>query len=313
MKAFQTYIIHKDPPSNLELLVQILSVCTFKYLNPEVKIIFATDKKSLDFYNRVGFLDLYDEVITDVFDDYPYDRVSPDFWATPKLWLMSKINEPFIIFDVDLILNQPISIFGEEDLTYLHRELQSSYFRPHEVSVSPSWDWEDLLYYFRRTMPINVAVLFFKDMKFKNYYVDYYLKFVLDNKGGTKFPDEDYIPKNGLQTFAEQYLLSALIFKYQMDVNQNFKSNSLTKTVFCVDFFYENGNYDEYSENPLAPLLYHLWSAKEYVNVQGHPHYIKAYNDVTIQGENHLKYIGYWNRVSNIFEKLKNGLVRPTN
>jgi hypothetical protein len=313
MKAFQTYIIHKDPPSNLELLVQILSVCTFKYLNPEVRIIFVTDKKSLDFYNTVGFLHLYDEVITDYFDDYPHDRISPDFWASPKLWLMSKINEPFVIFDTDLILNQPTSIFKNVGMTYLHRELQSGYLRPHEVSVSPSWDWGDLYYHFKRTLPINVSVLHFNDLNFKDYYVDHYFRFVLDNGGGVRFEDQDYIDVTALQTFAEQYLLSALILKYQMEVNHEFKSKSLSNSLHSYGFYYDGGNYDEYIKNSLNSLVYHLWSAKQYVNIPDHPYYVQSYNDVTIQGENHLKSIGYWDRVSNIFKKLKDGLVKPTN
>ena len=71
MKVYHTYIIHNDPPSYLELLVQLISVCNHKYVNPDVPFVFATDKKSLGFYEKLGMLDFYDEVVTDFFDDYP--------------------------------------------------------------------------------------------------------------------------------------------------------------------------------------------------------------------------------------------------
>ena len=161
MKVYHTYIIHNDPPSYLELLVQLISVCNHKYVNPDVPFVFATDKKSLGFYEKLGMLDFYDEVVTDFFDDYPYERISDAFWATPKLWVMSKVKTPFLVIDTDLILNTPISKFNDNQMVYLHRELQSGYLRPSEVSVSPSWKWGKDKKYFKQSLPINVSVLYF--------------------------------------------------------------------------------------------------------------------------------------------------------
>ena len=311
MKTYHTYIIHDNPPSALELLVQLISVCNHKSINPEIPIVFVTNNQSLDFFEGIGFLHLYDQVITDVFDDYPYDRVSPSFWATPKLWLMSKIKDPFLILDTDLILNVPIKNFQDNDLTYLHRELQSGYLRPHEVSVSPSRDWNNLLYYFKRTLPINVSVLHMKNMNFKDYYVKTYLDFVLNNPGNSFFEDDEYIDKTGVQTFAEQYLLSSLALKYNMEIDVSFKTNSLSNLIHSYGFYYDRGDFDGYSLDGMNPFGYHLWSAKKYINQPDHEYYVKSYQDVTQSGQEYLERIGYWNVVKDIFLKLKSKLPLP--
>lgn len=311
MKTYHTYLIHSTPPSELELLVQLISICNHKFINPKIPIVFVTDKKSLSFFNKIGFLGLYDEIVTDVFDDYPYDRVSSSFWATPKLWLMSTLKEPFLILDTDLILNVPIDTFQDNDMTYLHRELQSGYLRPHEVSVSPSWDWGNLLYYFKRTLPINVSVLHMKDMKFKDYFIKTYFDFVLDNPGDSYFEDEEYVDKSGVQTFAEQYLLSSMSLKYIMEIDDTFSHKSLSNIVHGYGILYEGGDFDTYSLNGIDPYGYHLWSAKKYIDQPEHEYYIKSYNDITRSGENHLKNIGYWETVKDIFIDLKSRLPKP--
>jgi hypothetical protein len=311
MKTYHTYIIYDNPPSALELLVQLISVCNHKSINPEIPIVFVTNQKSLDFFNGVGFLNLYDQVITDVFDDYPYERVSPNFWATPKLWLMSHLKDPFLILDTDLILNVPIKNFQGNDLTYLHRELQSGYLRPHEVSVSPSWNWDNLLYYFKRVLPINVSVLHMKNMDFKDYYVKTYFNFVLDNPGNSFFEDEEYIDKTGVQTFAEQYLLSSLSLKYKMEIDGKFNTKSLSNLLHGYGFYYDSGDFDRYSLDGMNPFGYHLWSAKKYINEPDHEYYVKSYRDVTESGQEYLKRIGYWDEVKDVFLKLKSQLPLP--
>ena len=311
MKVYQTYIIHRDPPSNLELMVQLISVCNHKVLNPDVPIVFVTDKNSYEFFDKVGFLGLYDEVITDIFDDYPYDRISDKFWSSPKLWLMSKVDTPFIIMDTDLILNKRISEFTTSDLIYLHRELQSGYLRPYEVPTPYGWVWDDLFMYFKQTLPINVSLLCFNNQNFKELYTKTYFDFVLDNFGEVQFPHPDYIDPTGLQTFAEQYLLSALVLKFKLEFDPNFSSKSLSNSIHGFGRFYDEGNFDSFSHDSLNLYVYHLWGGKKYFNNPENHFYIDAYNTVVNSGGEHLRKIGYWDIVGTIFENLKKGLVEP--
>jgi hypothetical protein len=311
MKVYQTYIIHRDPPSNLELLVQLISVCNHRVLNPNVPIVFVTDRKSYGFFESWGFLHLYDEVITHLYDDYPYDRINEIFWSTPKLWLMSKISAPFVIMDIDLMFNKPVSIFHGDGLIYLHRELSTGYLRPYEVSVPMGWDWDGLDQYFRQTLPINVSVIYFGDENFKKYYLDHYFRFVLDNPADIEYLNPEYIDTSSLQTFAEQYMLSALLLKYSLEVNIDFKSKSLSNSIHGFGRFYEKGNFDSYSHESLNPYVFHLWGGKENVNIPDDPFYSQSYYTVVRSGEDYLKTIGYWDLVKDIFQNLKKGLVEP--
>jgi hypothetical protein len=311
MKIYHTYIIHKNPPTYLELLVQLISVCSHKHVNPDVPFVFVTDRKSLDFYQRVGILRFYDEVVTHFFDDYPYDRVNETFWATPKLWLMSKVSTPFLVIDTDLILNTPIRDFQDNQMVYLHRELQSGYLRPSEVSIPKSWEWGNDKKYFKQTLPINVSVLYFNHQGFKDYYIEKYFNFVLDNSGEFEYDDLDYVDKTAMQTFAEQYLLSAMVLKYQKEVDENFLVKSLSNTVHAYGHYYDEGDFDKTNDSSLANFIYHLWGAKIFIDNPSHPFYQEAYNTVTKRGEEFLRQIGYWDRVSYLFYDYKNRLPLP--
>lgn len=311
MRIYHTYIIHNQPPTFLELLVQLISVCNNKHVNPDVPFVFATDTNSLNFYKEVGILDLYDEVRTDVFDDYPYDRISPTFWASPKLWLMSKIPTPFLVIDTDLILNTPIKEFSDEEFVYLHRELQSGYLRPSEVSLPNGGEWNLDKAFFKQSLPINVSVLYFNHQKLKDLYVKSYFDFVLDNPGTFNNVDEGYIDKTSMQTFAEQYLLSALVLKFQKEIDTNFTPKSLSNVVHAYGHYYDYGNFDLPNDSSLGKYIYHLWGAKLFIENPAHPFYGEAYAMVTKRGEEYLREIGFWDKVSYLFENYKNQLPIP--
>jgi hypothetical protein len=311
MKLYHTYIIGETPPSELELLVQLISVLNHKYRNPKIPIIFATNNESLSFYKKVGILKFYDDVITDVFDDYPSDMISKNFWASPKLWLMKKINTPFTIIDTDLVLHTPVSEFSNNSISYLHKEFQAGYLRPHEVTLPPNWDWGNLKTYFKSALPINVSVISFNDMQFKNYYADTYFDFVLNNSGDYTFEDSTYIANSGMQTFAEQYLLSALILKYKEEINPNFISNCISKSVFSFNKFYNYKNLDSESDKTLDEYVYHLWGAKNYVNEVDNQFYKDAYHQITENGKSLLQSFGMWDSSKLIFNTLKSKLKVP--
>jgi len=150
-----------------------------------------------------------------------------------------------------------------------------------------------------------------KNMNFKDYYVKTYLDFVLNNPGNSFFEDDEYIDKTGVQTFAEQYLLSSLALKYNMEIDVSFKTNSLSNLIHSYGFYYDRGDFDGYSLDGMNPFGYHLWSAKKYINQPDHEYYVKSYQDVTQSGQEYLERIGYWNVVKDIFLKLKSKLPLP--
>lgn len=311
MKLYHTYIIGNRPPSELELMVQLISVLNHKYKNPRIPIIFATNADSLSFYKKSGILRFYDDVITDVFDDYPSHMISDNFWASPKLWLMQKIDTPFTIIDTDLVLHADMKNLSKYSVSYLHKEFQSAYLRPHEVTTPPNWEWGDLKKYFKSALPINVSVLSFTDMDFKNYYTKTYFDFVLNNSGDFVFEDSLYIANSGMQTFAEQYMLGALMLKYKDEFNPMFTTNCISKSVFTFSRFHNYNDLDFDNETNLGDDVYHLWGAKDFVNQVDNGFYKEAYYQITENGKTLLQSYGMWDVSKIVFNRLKSKLKIP--
>ena len=71
--------------------------------NPNIPFKLYTDTKTLTIYNRFGISGIYDEINTEVLDEYPSDRISENFWASPKLWVMKHITDPFIMMNGDIL------------------------------------------------------------------------------------------------------------------------------------------------------------------------------------------------------------------
>jgi hypothetical protein len=94
-------------------------------------------------------------------------------------------------------------------------------------------------------------------------------------------------------------------------VNPNFISTSLSDSIHGFGRFYSNGNFDKSSHDALNEYVYHLWGGKKYVDQPSNPFYINAYHDVTVNGENYLKKLGYWEEIKHIFLKLKSQLPMP--
>ena len=118
-------------------------------------------------------------MITDFHDDYPVDRIADRFWASPKIWAMKKLRAPFIIFDADIVLHQPFSVYSDCDLLYLHRELSApTRTRTTSSDLRGSSGIPDLLVSFRRTLPMNCATVGMFNESFKDDYVERYFEFV---------------------------------------------------------------------------------------------------------------------------------------
>ena len=85
MKAYHVYIIRNREPETFELITHMYSCINHRNVNPDVSLCLITDSKTKEFYDKWKITSLYDEVITNFFDDYPYDRISHNFWASPKI------------------------------------------------------------------------------------------------------------------------------------------------------------------------------------------------------------------------------------
>ena len=326
MKCYHSFII-STKISPYECLVQLYAVIKHKMINPKIPIILLTDKKSFQIFKSLELVDIYDDVITDIFDDYPYDRISDAFWSSPKIWAISKLPTPFAIIDTDLIYSRPLKEFEHFDFGYLHRETSNVYPRPYEISTPNGFKWEsDMLYYFRISTPINAAVLYFNNEIFKNEFTQRYFNFVLDNEG--KFVNiaeellKDSVIVNGILTsyiapsaaviFAEQAMLGALVEKY-MSTDTIFRSGQALPIIFNSAFF--NRFSAEENRKSIQEMInesyYHLWGAKYFINNDECNCKLPKIAEMLIKsGQELLTNGNCWDKYGSIYERYKKQIIQ---
>lgn len=310
MKAIHTYIIYEgstlDP---LELMTQILSVTKFRELNPNTPFVFYTNSNSLKEYEKYGITELYDEINTEVLDNYPFDRISSTFWASPKLWVMRHIDEPFVILDTDLVLYETIEKYSNFGLVYLHRESPTSYPRLYEIDTPDGFEWSfDEIESFRKSFPINCACLVWNDINFLKEYTDRYFEFVFENKGELNISVEEYewVSKHGAQIVAEQWLLAALL-ELRETQGDPLYSISICPVIYAsVDFIpFQIDEGHAYAEQILNGSIFHLWGGKKYYEDGKLEEYLKLKFTLLEVVKSNLQQTGMWSSLEYCYDRVK--------
>lgn len=292
MFAVHAYKSSSDDMNTLILMTQFLSVITFKKNNPNIPFKLYTDTKTLTIYNRFGISGIYDEINTEVLDEYPSDRISENFWASPKLWVMKHITDPFIMMDTDLIWHDVVDDYLSYDLVYLHQEPGTSYPYPNRLSYPDGFDWNDgLLDSFGQSQPINCALCVWNNIDFMKNYVDVYFEFVLDNPGTMNLMDGDmrFIHESGVQITSEQWLLGACEYYWDSNVSK-LNTHSLLNILAFPDVLkpYNPNEPREVAMQSLNEHIFHLWGAKSYFDKGDYEGHIQVCDDLTSAISSHV-------------------------
>ena len=279
MKCYQTYIINREiHPA--EYLVQLYSIVRHKDLNPSIPIVLLTDSKSLKIFEKNGLTKFYDEVRTDIFENYPYDRISSTFTSFPKIWAISKLETPFVIQDIDLIYHRSMDELEFFHFGYLFKHISNSYPRPYELSTPDGFEWSKLNY-FKTVLPVDTSFLYFNNEIFKKQFTDFYFKFVLDNPGeyvnvDNKLLEKNIIPRltqksksylvdNGIDKFSNQFILS-VIAEEQQNINQDFRIAQIVPVLFDSEKFISLNNSETNPIELINNTAYYLGGSKYCLN-----------------------------------------------
>ena len=257
-----------------ELLTQMYSCINHKTKNPDIPLVLITDENTLKYYDRWQLTGLYDEVITNFHDDYPLDRIAEGFWASPKIWAMKKLHAPFIIFDTDLVLHQPLSTYNDCDLLYLHRDTPAIYPNPLDIAGPSGFRWDaETLRSFAGSLPMTSAVVGMFNEGFKQDYVNRYFDFVLDAPGDLLNPSQNAhladllgldVEGPSAQIVMEQWLLAALALKWKKYDNNSLRTRAVVKALWLWDEFSPlDVDQDPSTINDeLSNNFYRLWGAQ---------------------------------------------------
>jgi hypothetical protein len=112
-----------------EIIMQIASITSAKVrTNLPVKLI--TDNVGRDYYEKVGILDLFDEVDTNTLEtiNTTYNINPAQFWTSGKIISICKEEPPFLFMDLDLILKSDFPKWVYDyDLVHTHWEVSRSF------------------------------------------------------------------------------------------------------------------------------------------------------------------------------------------
>ena len=286
MKALHIFKSTKDGVENgLVLLTQMLSVLRFKENHPNINFELYTDSNTLEHYREFGIDKLYDAINTDILDTYPTNRISPHFWASPKLWVMHHMTEPFCVMDTDLVYHKTIDKFYDYDYVYLHQESPINYGMPHKFESTNGFEFLDSeLIAFSNVFPVNCAFMVHNNMEFLKKYTTRYFELVLDNDVKLIMDSYDarYVHKYAPQIIAEQWLLPMIADHVRMYEGMYINAKSMIDTIAFPNMFrpFQLDAYPDDILDILSDNIYHLWGAKTYYETGQYDDYERVKEDL---------------------------------
>lgn len=159
------------------------------------KITLCCDSKYAEYYDRIGFSDIWNGINVCIADDL--EGIDPMmFWAGAKLLALREVNAPIVMIDTDFIAwNNPV--FGDEIIAAHREDISDGIYPPLSFfqtrrHILPDFS-EDVL-------PLNTAFLYLPDNDFKEFYTSQAIAFM---KSAVKC--DDYLK---YMVFAEQRLIA---------------------------------------------------------------------------------------------------------
>jgi hypothetical protein len=234
-----------------ELMCTVSCVLFIKQYYPDFKRVFFVDDYTKEYYNRLGVLDLFDEV-NDTLLNEPINIDKDIFWAASKILAQRITSGPTITFDLDFRIYDDISKFGAFDgdvgCLWLEDINNEFYGSPENLLKYPRLDWG----FNWGVNALNVSFLYLKNEEFKNLYCDYALEFMKSSYN--RIPKNlDRVQNNKFILFIEQYMLYQLSLVHNQTVklliddfypigDSNIKSCGINMNT-CGNYFYHFGDH----------------------------------------------------------------------
>lgn len=166
--------------SQVDLLATVTSALLWRKFNGPVKL--YTDTSGLEYLQRLKLTNLWNGGIdSQLLDRIPNSFDPAIFPGAGRLFAIQAETAPFVVFDNDLLVWQPLRpLIGESYIMTLHPEPLARYQqyypeqnllkKPAGWSAPSGWDWT--------VDPVNTAITFYGEEGLKNYYVQQALRFM---------------------------------------------------------------------------------------------------------------------------------------
>lgn len=158
---------------SFDLYCTALSALMWRKFNG--KITLCCDNAFAEYYDKLGFTDLWDEIKVCVADDL--EGINPKmFWAGGKLLALREVDAPVVMVDTDFIVWKKLDFEGVNCVIAAHRENISDDIYPPlpffktRGHVIPDFSEE--------VLPLNTAFLYVPDNDFKEFYTSQAISFM---------------------------------------------------------------------------------------------------------------------------------------
>jgi hypothetical protein len=160
-----------------ELYMQLAAITSAKkYGGVPIKL--YTDTVGYEYYKKVGFIDLFDEIDVDVLNKLDKTLVNPaQFWTSGKIFSICHEKPPFVFLDLDLIIKTPLPkwLFNY-DVVHTHWEMLRGHMYIHDYQLN---DVKLHMPEFEERMAIpNTSFLFVNNKLLLNKYRELHMRIV---------------------------------------------------------------------------------------------------------------------------------------
>lgn len=160
---------------SFDLYCTALSALMWRRLNG--KITLCCDSSYAEYYDRIGFLELWDDVRVCVADDL--EGINPKmFWAGGKLFALREVDAPVVMLDTDFIVWRKLDFGGENAgcVIAAHREdISDGIYPPLSFFATRGHVIPD---FSEEVLPLNTAFLYVPDNDFKQFYTSQAISFM---------------------------------------------------------------------------------------------------------------------------------------
>ena len=178
---------------DFDLYCTALSALAWRKFNG--KITMCCDSVFADYYEKIDFLPLWNEVKVNVSDDL--EGINPAmFWAGGKLLALREMNAPCVMIDTDFIVWRTLE-FGSEIIAAHREEISDDIYPPLDFFAVKNHVLPD---FSETVLPLNTAFLYVPDNDFKNFYTSQAIAFMK-----SAVDCDDYLK---YMVFAEQRMLA---------------------------------------------------------------------------------------------------------
>ena len=140
---------------DLEILTTIASIASWKKWMGQITL--YCDHESKRFFDRLGMLELWDHVDTDVLQSISKAMETSIFGVGAKLWVQKHLQVPYTVTDTDAYFTQPVSEFFEDyDLIASHRDDETNCDQKFQ-SMMLTAIFKDIVEYFREYLDLDIV------------------------------------------------------------------------------------------------------------------------------------------------------------